>query len=95
MEQSIIEIDDHDIYTLLIDFDSTPLIVLKARKGYIMTEHLDISTADKLGDIAGIIQNVQTIKQALNSRIITLSTKAKQQGFTIGMLSRDFLNALY
>lgn len=94
MEQNLIEIDDHDIYSFIIDLGKNPLIILKGRNGYVMTEHLDITTANKLGDIAGIIQNEPTVKDALNSRIIKLSTKAKQKGLRVGMKSGDFLIAI-
>lgn len=94
MEQSMIEIDDHDILVWIIDLDTFPLIIFKAHKGYVMSEYLNISIANKLGDIAGLINHTQTINDALNSKIIQVSNKAKRKGLNPGIKAAEFLRRL-
>ena len=94
MEQSMIEIDDHDILVWIIDLDIFPLIIFKAHKCYVMSEYLNISIANKLGDIAGVINHTQTINDALNSKIIQVSNKAKRKGLNPGITAAEFLRRL-
>ena len=37
----------------IIQLNNAPLIVLQAKKGYVMCGYLNMNTANKIGDIAG------------------------------------------
>jgi len=94
MEQNIIEVDDKDVITIVIDFDPIPMIILKTQKGYIMNDYLDIHTANKLHHVAGKITKVTTISQALNASVIALSESAIKKGIEPGIKVRKFFNML-
>jgi uncharacterized protein YunC (DUF1805 family) len=95
MEQSIIEIDDHDIFVFQIDLDKVPFLILKANKGYVMSEHLDIKIANGLGEVAGKIKDAKTINTALNTKIYQVSKKALEKGLRPGISVRNFLKELF
>ena len=78
-----------------IDLGKAPLIILQARKGYLMCGYLNMSTANKLGDIAGKVTGVKTYDDMLNAPVIEVSENAKKEGLTEGMNARDFLKKLF
>ena len=70
-------------------------ILLKAKNGYVMCGYLNMDTADKIGDIAGIVSGVRSIDDALKSRILQVSSMAREKGLSEGMIALDFLNKLF
>ncbi len=78
----------------LIELNNAPLIIVQAKKGYIMCGYLNIDTANKLGDIAGKVTGVKTFNDIFNAKIIEVSENAKKVGLYEGMNAKDFLNML-
>ena len=77
-----------------IDLGNAPLLIIQAKKGYIMCGYLNMNAANKLGDIAGKVTGVKTFDDMLNADVVDLSENAKLAGLTQGMNVKDFLNAL-
>lgn len=77
-----------------IDLGNAPLLVLKAKKGYLMCGYLNMTAANKLGDIAGRVTGVKTFTDMLNSTLLEVSEKAKDIGLPEGVTGKEFLNAL-
>jgi uncharacterized protein YunC (DUF1805 family) len=74
-----------------IDLGNAPLLLLQAKKGYVMCGYLNMSTANKLGDIAGRVIGVKTLQDVLNAKVIEVSENAKKEGLTEGMNVKEFL----
>jgi uncharacterized protein YunC (DUF1805 family) len=94
MKTKKIKLEKGEIIGSLIQLNNAPLIVLQAKKGYVMCGYLNINTANKLGDIAGKITGVKSFNDALNATIIEVSENAKKIGLQEGINSKDFLNML-
>ncbi len=94
MEKELIHLEKGNVTGYHIDLGNAPLLLIQATKGFVMCGYLNMETANKLGDVAGKITGVNTFKDALEAKIIELSQKAKQAGFTEGMPARTFLNEL-
>jgi len=94
MEKKIIELDKGQSEGFLIDLNNAPLILIKARKGYVMCGYLNINAANKLGDIAGKVTGVKSFEDVLNAEIVEISDNAKKIGLTVGMKGKEFLNKL-
>jgi uncharacterized protein YunC (DUF1805 family) len=77
-----------------IDLGNAPLLILQAKKGYVMCGYLNMTAANKLGDIAGRVTGVKTFNDMLNASVVEVSENAKQIGLNQGMNAKDFLNAL-
>ena len=82
------------ITAIKINFKHAPLIVLSSPKGFVMCGYLDMSIANKLGDVAAKVTGVNTISSALDAPIVALSENAKKYDVEIGMSSRKFLNTI-
>ena len=94
MDKRIIELENGDVIGYDINLGNAPLILIKARKGYVMCGYLNMDIANKLGDIAGKVIGVKTIDDALKATIVEVSYMAKKKGFITGTKTKDFLNKL-
>jgi uncharacterized protein YunC (DUF1805 family) len=77
-----------------IDLGKAPLLVLQAKKGYLMCGYLNMNTANKLGDIAGKVTGVKTFDDMLKASVIEISENAKKEGLHEGISGQDFLQSL-
>ncbi len=67
------------------------MILLKAKNGYVMCGYLNMETAEKLGDIACIVRGINTVEEALNAKIVSVSAKAREIGIKEGMVAKEAL----
>ena len=65
--------------------DSSKLLVITGKKGYIMCGYLNINTAQKRDDVACIVTGVKTIEDMLNSKVVALTAKAQGLGISMDM----------
>jgi uncharacterized protein YunC (DUF1805 family) len=77
-----------------IDLGNAPLILIQARKGYVMCGYLNMAAANKLGDIAGKVTSVKTFEDVLKATLVEVSETAKKAGLIEGMSAQEFLNEL-
>jgi uncharacterized protein YunC (DUF1805 family) len=94
MKMQTIKIEKGELTGYCIDLGKAPLLILQAKKGYVMCGYLNMNAANKLGDIAGKVTGVKTFSDMLNADVIEISENAKQAGLKEGMQAREFLNIL-
>jgi uncharacterized protein YunC (DUF1805 family) len=86
---------EHGIITgYYINLGNAPFLLLQAKKGYLMCGYLNMSTANRLGDIAGIVKGVHTFEDMLKGTVAEVSEKAKDLGLTPGISGQAFLKEL-
>ena len=74
--------------------DSSKLLVITGKKGYIMCGYLNINTAQKRDDVACIVTGVKTIEDMLNSKVVALTAKAQSLGISMDMEVKKVLEIL-
>jgi len=94
MKEEIIKLGQGKLTGYCIDLGKAPLIILQAKKGYIMCGYLNMNTANKLGDIAGKVTGVKTFDDVLKATVIEVSENAKKEGLKEGINAQDFLKSL-
>jgi uncharacterized protein YunC (DUF1805 family) len=94
MKGETIKLEKGQLIGYCIDLGKAPLLILRAKKGYIMCGYLNMNTANKLGDIAGKVTGVKTFDDILKATVIEVSENAKKEGLTEGMNAQDFLQSL-
>jgi len=94
MKEEIIKLEKGQLTGYCIDLGKAPLIILQAKKGYIMCGYLNMNTANKLGDIAGKVTGVKTFDDVLKATVIEVSENAKKEGLKEGMNTQEFLKNL-
>jgi len=77
-----------------IDLGKAPLLIIQAKKGYVMCGYLNMNAANKMGDITGKVTGVRTFDDMLNTTVVEISENAKLAGLKEGMNTKDFLNTL-
>jgi uncharacterized protein YunC (DUF1805 family) len=84
-----IELEKGSVLGLKLDMEHAPLLVLRARKGFVMCGYLNMDVANKLGDVAVKVTGVKSFEDVLNAKAVDVSEAAKNIGITIGMQARD------
>ncbi len=77
-----------------LDLDHAPLLIIKAKKGYLMCGYLNLNVSSKLGDVAARVTGVKSFEDMLNAKISEFSEPAQKMGFKDGITGLDFLNGL-
>jgi uncharacterized protein YunC (DUF1805 family) len=94
MKTQTISLDKGEATGYCIDLGKAPLLIIQAKKGYVMCGYLNMNAANKIGDIAGKVTGVRTFDDMLNADVVEVTEKAKLAGLKEGMNVKDFLNAL-
>lgn len=69
----------------LIEMPNAPLIMVKAKNGFIMCGYLDIATSGKLGDCACVVRGVSSLKEILKKEVTDLTKAARVKKIKKGM----------
>ena len=94
MKTQIIDLENGPAQGFLIELDHAPLILIKAKHGYVMCGYLNIAAANKMGDIAGRVTGVKSYEDVLKAALVEVSENAQKMGLVSGMNAREFLNKL-
>jgi uncharacterized protein YunC (DUF1805 family) len=94
METQTISLKKGEATGYCINLGKAPLLIIQAKKGYVMCGYLNMNAANKIGDIAGKVTGVKTFDDMLDANVVEVSENAKLAGLTQGMNVKDFLNTL-
>ncbi|MDW7727236.1 MAG: DUF1805 domain-containing protein [Candidatus Methanoperedens sp.] len=89
-----IELGNGSAIGLKFDMEHAPLVVIKARKGFVMCGYLDVNIANKLGDVAVRVTGVNSFEDVLDAKAVDVSEAAKNIGITIGMQAKEALKKM-
>ncbi len=76
------------------DIGNLPLIVVKAKKGYIACSYIDKETAEKVGDIAAFVSGVKCLEDLKKAKIRSTTTWAEDLGIREGMSVKKALEIM-
>lgn len=71
-----------------------PLIVIRAKGGYVACSYIDKETAEKVGDIAAFVSGVKTIDDFMKAKIRSTTTWAEDMGIREGMSVKKALELM-
>ena len=80
---------------LKLDMEHAPLLVIRAKKGFVMCGYLNIEAANKLGDTAVRVTGVNSFEDVLNAKAKEVSEAAKKLGIAIGMPAKEALEKMF
>ncbi|MFH0884890.1 MAG: DUF1805 domain-containing protein [Candidatus Micrarchaeota archaeon] len=89
-----ISFDGKKYIALKQDIGNLPLIVVKARKGYIACSYIDKETAEKVGDIAAFVSGVKCLEDLKKAKIRQATTWAEDLGIREGMSVKKALEIM-
>jgi uncharacterized protein YunC (DUF1805 family) len=76
------------------DIGNLPLIVVKAKKGYIACSYIDKETAEKVGDIAAFVSGIKCLEDLKKAKIRQATTWAEDLGIREGMSVKKALEIM-
>ena len=71
------------------------IIVIRAKKGYVMCGYLSMETANRLGDIAAKVKGVKNFDELLKAKVVEVSEKAKENDIKEGITGREALELMF
>ena len=80
--------------TVFFKIGNLPLIVVKAKKGYVATSYLSLETAEKVGDVAAFVAGVKDLNSFFNSKLKGVTSWAEDLGLREGMSVRKALELM-
>jgi uncharacterized protein YunC (DUF1805 family) len=76
------------------DLGNLPLIVVRAKRGYVACSYLSKDTAEKIGDVAAFVCGVREYSEFFNAKIRSATTWAEDMGIREGMSVRKALEIM-
>ena len=83
-----------DFEPYVIELENANLVLLKAKKGYVMCGLLNIETAERLGQAAALVTGVKTSEDALKAKVKAVTAAAKKLGVSEGMTAEEALKRM-
>jgi len=71
-----------------------PLVIIKARKGYVACSYISKETAEKVGDVAVFVSGVKSIDDMINAKVKDVTSWAEDLGIRAGMSVKKALEIL-
>jgi len=79
---------------LKINFGNAPILLIKAKEGFVGCSYLSVETANKIGDAIAIVSGVSSFEDVLNAKVIKASRKAVELGIKPGISGKEALKIL-
>ncbi len=76
------------------EIGNLPLIVVKAKNGYVACSYIDKDTAEKVGDVAAFVSGVKNIDDLKKAKIRHATTWAEDLGIREGMSVKKALEIM-
>jgi len=73
---------------------NVPLLIVKAKKGYVACTYVSKDAAEKFGDVAGFVTGVKTFEDLFKAKIKFFTTWADDLGIREGMSVKKALELM-
>jgi uncharacterized protein YunC (DUF1805 family) len=85
-------IDGTTYETLNVPTNTTCILLIKARGGFLGCGYFDVQAANRSGDAFAIVSGVRSIEQMLTAPVLRMSEKAREAGIKEGMSGKEALS---
>lgn len=92
--QKKINLDGRDYIAIEQRIGNLPLIVVKAKSGYIACSYIDRKTAEKVGDVAAFVAGIKTVDDLKKAKIRAVTSWAENLGIREGMSVKKALELM-
>jgi uncharacterized protein YunC (DUF1805 family) len=94
LAEKTIVFDGREYRGICYELGNKPLLILKAKKGYVACSYLDRSSAENLGDIAAFVCGVDSFEDLYTSKIKNMTAWAEEMGIREGMSVKKALELM-
>ena len=78
-----------------VDLPNAPLLLIRAGKGFLMCDYLNVYAAEKRQDVAAVVRTVTTFDEMLRAKVVSCTAAAKASGVTQGQTGREALGKMF
>lgn len=89
-----IRIDGITAHGFEIELPKAPLVLVKAKGGFVMCGYLNVEAAGKLGIAAAMVRGVSSVDDLLHAKVQKATEAALKKGVSVGMTGREALSRL-
>lgn len=89
-----VQCDGKKYLALSRDLGNLPLIVVRAKSGYVACSYIDKATAEKIGDVAAFVSGVKTMDDFFKAKIRHTTSWAEDLGIREGMSVKKALEIM-
>lgn len=75
--------------------ESPPLILVIAKRGFLMCGYMSRETAGKLRTPVAIVSGVSTVEEALNAEVGWVNEAAEERGIRVGMRGSEAVKLMF
>ncbi len=93
MEETL-TFEDRTYVGVSFPLGNVPLLIVKAKKGYVACGYISKDAAEKFGDVAGFVTGVKTFEDFFKAKIKTFTTWADDLGIREGMSVKKALELM-
>jgi len=86
--------DGRQYVGLSFQLGNMPLLILKAKKGYVACSYVDKLSAEHLGDVAAFVQGVKSFDELYLAKIRCMTAWAEEAGIREGMSVKKALEIM-
>ncbi|MBS3069818.1 DUF1805 domain-containing protein [Candidatus Micrarchaeota archaeon] len=79
---------------IIYSLGNVPLIIVKAKKGYVACSYIEKGSAEKLGDVAAFVSGVKCFEDVFRAKIKTATMWAEDIGIREGMSVKKALEIM-
>ncbi|MEM2870802.1 MAG: DUF1805 domain-containing protein [Thermoplasmata archaeon] len=72
-----------------------PLVLVRARRGFVMCGYLNMEAMDKMGEVAVRVTGVRSFDDVLRAKVAGVSQKARELGISEGMSGQEALEKMF
>lgn len=89
-----VQINGKSMPYLFKNLGNMPLIIIKAKRGYVACSYISKKTAEKVGDVAVFVTGVKSMDEMVNAKIKDVTSWAEDLGLRPGMSVKKALEIL-
>jgi uncharacterized protein YunC (DUF1805 family) len=79
-----VEIKNCTTLGIRVDLFKAPLLLIRARRGFLMCGYLNLEAAQTLGDTAAVVRGVNSFEEMLDAKVVGLTAGAEILGVKVG-----------
>jgi len=93
MEEKI-SYDGREYVGVSFQLGNVPLLIIRAKKGYVACAYVSKEASEKFGDVAAFVTGVKTFEDMFKAKIKTFTTWADDLGIREGMSVKKALELM-
>ena len=94
MREIKIKIKEKEVNGFEINLPNANLVLAATSRGFVCCGYLDLNTAQKLSDAAGVVCGVKTVEDLLKAKIVGMTPAAARLGIKEGMSGQEALELM-